>query len=331
MTATPNPDRHLAPALLNRVLTEGMPYLKPIEGDPLVWLFVTPSEGHLGLRVHSPESDRAPATGLQHVVSRLTHQDVGRCFEVVVTVPRLFQAAYPLLCSVADHVQIDRLWPEDALKLTLREFAMLLRREEVFPKEREIGLFGELLSLAGLVRAEGVSTALASWRGPAREEHDFGLPADDVEIKTTSGERRTHWVESLNQLVPTGSRSLWLVSHQLTQAGARTGLRLGELVERVRDLVGAGAKRDDLEAGLGSWGWSDDMAERCETRWTRRTPSALYAIDDRFPRLVPESLKNAEVALNRLVEVRYRIDLTGLVPVTAPTSTLIATLGSEEK
>ncbi|PPK71178.1 putative PD-(D/E)XK family protein DUF4420 [Actinokineospora auranticolor] len=248
----------------------------------------------------------------------------------MVTVPALFQAAYPLLCSIADRVQLDGIRPADALALTLREFAALLRREDAFPREREIGLFGELLSLAGLVCTEGVAAALAAWRGPGREEHDFGLPGHDLEVKTTSGERRTHWVESLTQLVPTRDRPLWLVSHQLTQAGVGTGARLPELIGRVRGLVGAGASRDDLESGLVAWGWDDDLTDRCETGWTRRTSSAVYSVDECFPRLTPDSLASAGVALDRLAEVRYRVDLTGLAPIGRPARSLAAAADFEE-
>jgi hypothetical protein len=322
-------ERHLSPAHLDQVLKAGVPYLKPIDGDPAAWLFATPAEGHLGLRVHSPGTSDAPATGLRHVTSRLTHQDVGRCFEVVVTVPDLFRTAYPLLCSIADHVQLDGMRPADALRRALRAFADLLKNEQGFPREHEIGLFGELLSLAGLIRSEGAAVALAGWRGPAREEHDFGLPNDDLEVKTTSGERRAHWIESLNQLVPTGNRPLWLVSHQLTQAGVGAGWRLGDLIDRVRDAVGTGADRDALESGLADWGWSEDLSDRCETRWTRRVPSAAYTVDARFPTLTPEALERAGIAFDRLLEVRYRVDLTGLTPVFGPI--LSAALGPEEK
>ncbi len=326
----PRRDRHLTLAHLSRVLDANVPYLKPIAGDPPAWLFVTPSTEQMGLRVRSPDTDRTPPTHLQHVMTRLTHQDGGRAFEVVVTVPALFHAAYPLLCSIADRVQLDRMRPADALVLTLRQFAALLKREEDFPREREIGLFGELLSLAGLIDVIGEDAALAGWRGANREEHDFGLSEHDIEVKTTTSERRTHWVESLTQLVPTQDRSLWLVSHQLTQAGAGAGARLPDLIATVRTLVGAGVHRDDLETGLAVWGWGDDMAERCQNRWTRRAPSAVYSVNENFPRLTPDSLTVAGVALDRLIEVRYRVDLTGLAPVTSPTGGLAGAIGFEE-
>lgn len=311
----PRQDRHLSPENLDRVLAAEVPYLNPIAGDPPVWLFVTPSADHLGLRVHSPNLDHAPPTHLRHVMSRLTHQDSGRALEVVVTMRGLFRAAYPLLCSIADRVQLDGMHPGDALTLTLRQFAALLKREETLPREREIGLFGELLSLAGLIDAIGKDAALSGWRGADREEHDFGLRDDDIEIKTTTGERRTHWVESLTQLVRTQDRPLWLVSHMLTQAGAGAGARLPDLIAMVRGRVGLGPRRDDLEDGIAASGWDDSMADRCTTRWTRRSPSTVYAVDDDFPRLTPEDLSSAGVALDRLAEVRYRVDLTGLKPV----------------
>jgi hypothetical protein len=326
----PRNDRHLSPENLDRVLAAEVPYLNPIAGDPPAWLFVTPSADHLGIRIHSPDIDHAPPTHLRHVISRLTHQDAGRALEVVVTIRGLFRAAYPLLCSIVDRVQLDGMRPGDALTLTLRQFAALLKREESLPREREVGLFGELLSLAGLIETIGEDTALSGWRGASREEHDFGLAEEDIEVKTTTGERRTHWVESLTQLVNTQERPLWLVSHQITQAGAGAGARLPDLIAVVRDLVGSGPRRDDLEAGIAASGWDDGMADRCTTRWTRRSPSAVYAVNDDFPRLTPGYLSSAGVALDRFAEVRYRVDLTGLTPLHSPAGPLRAVTGFQE-
>ncbi|MBP2474747.1 hypothetical protein JOF53_003619 [Crossiella equi] len=323
-------DRHLSPEHLGRVLDERIPFLNPIPGAPAAWLFVTPAAGHMGLRIHAPDVGRTPPTHLQHVSTRLTHQASGRAFEVVVTVPALFRAAYPLLCSVADRVQLDKMRPADALAATLRQFETLLKPDEEFPREREIGLFGELLSLAGLIDAIDAETAVAGWRGGDREEHDLGLADSDIEVKTTTSERRVHWVESLTQLSPTHDRPLWLVSHQLTQAGAGAGARLPDLITSVRGLVGSGADRDSLEAGLAAWGWSDGLAEQCRTRWTRRTPSAAYTVAGDFPRLTQDDLTGAGVALERLTEVRYRVDLTGLDPVSAPPAPLVAAISFEE-
>ena len=62
-----------------------------------------------------------------------------------------------------------------------------------------------------------------SWRGPIGEEHDFGMSAPDVEVKTTLGERREHWISTATQLVPTGDRPLYLLSIQLTSAALDSG------------------------------------------------------------------------------------------------------------
>jgi hypothetical protein len=44
-----------------------------------------------------------------------------------------------------------------------------------------------------------------------------------MEVKTTLSEKRMHIIGSLTQLVPTGSTPLFVLSLQLTGAGAGTG------------------------------------------------------------------------------------------------------------
>ncbi|GAB3009464.1 hypothetical protein GCM10027184_79390 [Saccharothrix stipae] len=308
----PNDERHLSPAGLRRYLDEGIPIVLRVSGDPHVVLFITPSARELGLRVRTTSEDRPPETNLRHLVARRTWNDGHQCLEVVVTDPALYRDAYPLLCAMSDRIQLDGMRPADALRLTLRQLSLLLQRTERFSPEKEIGLFGELLVLGGLIGSLGPDDAVRAWRGSAFEEHDFGLAALDVEVKTTSGERRSHWIESWTQLLPTGDRPLWLVSHQVTQAGLGSGTSLPELIEALRRAVGAGAASDRFEAGLDMVGWTDRLAPTCDTRWTRRSPSLVYAVDGGFPRLTRESFAAGVAGLVHVPEIKYRVDLTGV-------------------
>src|SRR5207302_797447 len=103
-----------------------------------------------------------------------------------------------------------------ALDETLAIWSRVLARRSRMSRDHEVGLYGELLLVRALMTAWTVGEAVASWRGPAAEEHDFGLPQFDVEVKTTTSERRRHWITSLTQLMPTRSRPLWLISIQVT-------------------------------------------------------------------------------------------------------------------
>ncbi|ROP41050.1 PD-(D/E)XK motif protein [Saccharothrix texasensis] len=312
MTAdAPIDKRHVSAENFDRMLDSGVPVTLSVAGTPNTFVFIEPRVPELGLRVEVTDKQDAPHTKLHNIFARIALRDGKRFFEVVVTARELFHDAYPILCSVADRVQLGGLSPARALHATLDRMSSLLRTPDALSREREIGLFGELLVLGGLIDRLGAAKAVESWRGTLSEEHDFGLPDLDVEVKTTTSESRTHWIESLTQLVPKVGRPLWLVSHQLTSAGAGTGSSLPGLVERVSARLGPGGHQDLFEDALAHSGWRDDHRERLTTRWTRRSASRGYHVTGLFPRLTPADLRDRGVVIDRIPTIRYRIDLDG--------------------
>ncbi|GAA4411468.1 PD-(D/E)XK motif protein [Actinokineospora soli] len=303
--------RHTSPEGFDRFLASGVPVVLPIRGVPESFVFIEPLKPELGLRVEVQAGTPTPETGLRNINARTARRGDKLFLEVVVTAPTLFRDAYPVLCSMADRVQVDGLSPVAALRATLDKMSALLVAPDSMSREREIGLFGELVVLGGLLAAVGPDAAVAAWRGGLAEEHDFGLPTSDIEVKTTSSERRAHWIESLTQLVPTGDRPLWVVSHQITPAGAGDGRTLPEAVDALRETLGHGDPRTRFEQSLIGSGWRDEDRERLTTRWTRRTESRAFRVTDDFPRLTPEGLRTGGVPLDRIPDVRYRIDLDG--------------------
>lgn len=304
--------RHVSTESFDRYLDSRVPVVLPIRGVPEAFVFVDPLKPELGLRVEVGAGADVPETGLRNIIARIAVRDGKRFLEVVVTVSALFRDAYPVLCSMADRVQVGGMAPARALRATLDKMSSLLRVPDSMSREREIGLFGELLVVGGLISEVGAKNAIQAWRGGMAEEHDFGLPALDLEVKTTSGERRVHWIESLTQLVPTRSRPLWLVSHQVTTAGAGHGHTLSDLVDDIRTKIVSDVARVGLDKALVDSGWRDDERERFVTRWTRRTDSRAYPVVGTFPRLTPDILRLNGLPLDRIPEVRYRVDLDGL-------------------
>ena len=59
----------------------------------------------------------------------------------------------------------------------------------------------------------------------------------DLEVKTTTGERREHWISTTTQLVPTGDRPLYLLSIQLTAAALDAGHTLPSLIASARSTL----------------------------------------------------------------------------------------------
>jgi hypothetical protein len=152
-----------------------------------------------------------------------------------------------------------------------------------------------------------------AWRGPFGEEHDFGTDVD-LEVKTTLSERREHWISTTTQLMPTGDRSLYLVSIQLTAAALDVGWTLPALVEFARGRLGSEATRlDNVLKGLG---YRDRDADLYRSRWALRTMPAFYEIDATFPAVTQERLDSCIPTAERIKELRYRVDLTNMVSAT---------------
>ncbi|RJO78715.1 PD-(D/E)XK motif protein [Nocardia panacis] len=284
----------------------------PVLGTPAASVFINPITPELGLRIEIPSVSAAPGTGLSNIATRVTTFDGHWYLEVVVTNGALFRDAYPVLCAMIDRVQLDGMKPVVALRATLAKLSTLLLSPEKLSREREVGLFGELLVLGGLFGPLGARDALRAWRGGDAEEHDFGLRELDIEVKTTSSERRTHWIESLTQLMPTGARPLWVVSHQITPAGTGAGRTLPELVDIVRSQVSDDALLDTFETQLVGSGWYEAVRDQLSTVWTRRTPSVPHAVTGDFPRLTPDAIRTDWVPMGRIPDVKYRINLDGL-------------------
>ncbi|MGW5515899.1 PD-(D/E)XK motif protein [Nocardia africana] len=303
--------RHLSAEGFEQYINNRVPMTLPVPGTPSASVFINPITPELGLRIEIPSVSATPDTGLRNIAARVTTFDGHWYLEVVVTNGALFRDAYPVLCAMIDRVQLDGMKPVVALRATLAKLSSLLLSPATLSREREVGLFGELLVLGGLFGPLGARDGLRAWRGGDAEEHDFGLPDLDIEVKTTSGERRTHWIESLTQLVPTGVRPLWVVSHQITPAGAGAGRTLPELVDIIRSQISDDALRDAFETELVRSGWYESAKEQLSTVWTRRTPSVPHAVVDNFPRLTPDAIRTDWVPMGRIPDVKYRINLDG--------------------
>ena len=280
-------ERHLSTESFERCLRSRVPMEHPINGEPPVTLFIEPDRGEIGIRVPAINADMPVDTGRENVRVLSTQRSGGRYLEIIIDDPSLFTGAYPMLRAVADRIQLDGMNVASALSSTIRLLDQLLRREPSLSIEREIGLLGELLVLQKLCSRLKIADVITAWRGSESEEHDFSIYGIDVEIKTTSAERRTHWIASLTQLVPTGERPLWLISHQVTRAGAGNGRSLRELIIGLREIVGDDQAREMFEHRLADAGWIEAYERSVHNQWLMRTPSQAYLIGADFPRLTP--------------------------------------------
>ena len=123
-------------------------------------------------------------------------------------------------------------------------------------------------------------------------------------------------ISSLTQMVPSPGRDLFLLSLQITTVGTdqEDAYGLATLVDESRATASTAgpetAKRlEDLLAGLK---WRDEDRDLYMRRFRLRSEPVLVRVDDGFPRLVPDLLVPLGELSARILQVNYRIDVTGL-------------------
>ncbi|MFG2295358.1 PD-(D/E)XK motif protein [Streptomyces sp. NPDC048603] len=257
---------------------------------------------------HNRQPPRSPVPAV--AIDQVAHRGM-RMARVRTTQVELMRDFHDLLMAVADRIVSGERELGQALDETLDAWAGLLSRPRGLGAQRRIGLHGELAVLLSVARTHGWEGAVTSWTGSRSEQHDFGLPDSDVEVKTTSCEDRRHTVHGIGQLEETNGRPLWLASLQLTRGGTG-GRSLQESVASVvRDARAAsriaGAR---LEEALGRTGWSP--TEPDDERWTLRSDPLLVPAD-RLPRLTRAMLPPD--VRDHVLSIDYDIRLNHLGPV----------------
>jgi Putative PD-(D/E)XK family member, (DUF4420) len=322
---TPDPTRRLTAPTLMQHWDAGVPVVIPIAGDPMLRLRINPPAGQLTLRAPITETAQLPQQELAHVSATRVTEAGTSYLDISTTDSRLVVDGYAMLMSIADRIQLAGADPLEAFVETLEVWRSILTERSRMSATAEIGLFGELLVLQALVSTG--AAAPTAWRGGLGEEHDFGLPDVDAEIKTTTGERRQHWIHGLTQLVNTGATPLWLVSLQITRAGDGTGHTLPELIDLVLAAVDE-SMHNLIAKNLSEVGWREDTRDLFDERWRLRSAPLALHVDDALPRLTPEVLERADLNTSGLRQVTYEIDVTDKPPAEPLPPTLARTLAA---
>jgi hypothetical protein len=317
--------RHVGAQGFADYLAADVPVVLPLAGEPAVTIFIDPTKMRIGLRSPIASDSPVPPSPLANLYLSIVHVDGARQIEIASSEPELFNDVYPMLCAVADRIQIEHEAPLVALEETLEIWGRLLAQRTRLSRDNEVGLVGELLFLRGLAKTWTPADAVNSWRGPAGEEHDFGLTALDLEIKTTTGERRKHWISSATQLVPSPGRPLWLVSIQITGAGASHGESLTGLVDSVASLITDDAAKVRFRDVLKALHWNDDQRDLYIQRWQLRSKPRALSVNDSFPALTPDTLAAVGLDTGHITQLRYELDVTDW-PSDDPPQLLMSTL-----
>lgn len=304
--------RHAPVEVIDSYSRQGVRGTLVVDGAPAGRISIAPQHSVLSLLVQASDGLRGPSLQERAHLDYELIEDAGSMWHRLdVTYGDNLAQVYHVLCSILDRVQLAGETFVGAVGAVLAGLGEILAGRGGLSREQQVGLFGELTVLLSLAAAETPQTAFTAWRGYQREEHDFGLIEVDVEVKTTLSEKRSHWISSLTQLLPTLERDLYLLSLQITASGQGAGATLPDLVQAVRGLPDVPGS--ELGGALSASGYFDRHADLYTSRWGLRSSAAFYLIEGHFPALTPSCLPDG-VHAERITDVRYRIDLQGLTP-----------------
>lgn len=303
--------RHLTDAALDEFMASGSKTAFRIPGVPEVRLVFLPGpEGGVAVRVAWDGATVPDLSEYEHLSASVVRAGEQAWAELLIDAPHVFRRALPVVWRIADRIQLEQLSFAEAVVATVADFQELLEAASGLSSDREVGLFGELTVVDCLISTLGGAQAVAAWRGPNGDEHDFDLGGGDLEVKSTLSEKRVHWIGSLSQLKPTPGRALWLLSMQLT-TGLGEALTIADLIGRLRSRL-VGADLEVFENKLYNAGWRNTYHATMRRHIRMRSTPLLLPVDEAFPALTQERVAAAGMPLSRLREIAYSIDVAGL-------------------
>lgn len=284
--------------------------------------YVITDDSSIALYLELGPRQRLPRSPLPLIqIDEISHQGL-RMARLRITQSHLLRDFHDLLNAVADRAISHGRTPEQAFLETVRAWSALLDRPRALGTEVRIGLLGELAVLNSAAAVTGWQKAIESWKGPVGEEHDFGLPGFDVEVKTTGSETRHHTIHGTGQLTPNPDRHLWLVSLQLTRGGSN-GRTFSACADAIRAQLTEHAPScvDIFDLQLAAAGWNPELPD--DERWSLRNDPLVLAADSSLPRIDDSVLAALLNQLRSLIDqVQYRIDVSALPSAPEPPAAL---------
>ena len=160
-------------------------------------------------------------------------------------------------------------------------------------------VLGELVALKTLYQRDKSITWTAAYAGT----HDIESDTASYEVKSTvMKSKRTVTIHSPYQLQSDRSLFLYFICLEESQAGI-------SINSIVKDLVECGYDEEKINEQLASMGYPRGVGLR-DIRY-KTLERLSYQIDDKFPRITPESFKDGKLP-EHIEKIEYTVNLSGL-------------------
>ena len=200
----------------------------------------------------------------------------------------------------------------DALSLLKRRFLTwkkLFQKAtgEDVPKEKLMGVFGELIVLKSIVAPQyGIETAVQAWGGPDMQSKDFTLNSTWYEVKTIGANVDSIHISSLTQLSSDITGHLAVVRTEMVSP--EFGGNCSSLIELINSIL-LMISDENVEnlfvrkiQGLGIDAFGNESTEKYDVKSV-----TSYLVEDGFPRIIEDNVPYPEIT-----EVEYIISLSAI-------------------
>jgi hypothetical protein len=301
---------------LEGLISEGNSFRMLVAGSHRAWISFDAIRTELAVEIEQQKAE-LPAVLPQAISIRLTKDATGSELLVMATTSaELRRYFYDFAVEVLDLTQRGGFTAKAAIDEAWKRWGQLIEQQSVLSRERQVGLIGELHVLRLLAAAHGWNFAIDAWHQTARAKHDFCLELCDVEVKTTTSDRRVHTIGSIDQLLPSPNRPLYILSNQFAVA-PRLAAKSFSLASTVRDsfkeLEDDANLQDAFKQRLVQVGWRENHTGYYQTSFVVRDFARLVPVDDYCPRIVPQMLIDGLGPVSsRIDSVMYSIDVSDL-------------------
>lgn len=305
-----DPIAQLTPDSLDQYFRSGVPTTHVLSDSPRCELGIDPGMDRFELRTpaNGPEPDLA---GMRRVSVETIDEPEGPWFVLRVDARDIRVEAYGLIVAIVQALRGGAPFATATVASLVHLKAILAARHGL-STEQQVGLLGELLVVRRLLSVRGEEETIDWWLGADAEQHDLAFPTIDVEVKTTTSEKREHVIHGAGQLEPNPGRPLWLLSIQITRAGGARGVSLAGLIKEISGALST--RRPRFVEHLTGLGWRDEDADMYRDRYLLRSNPQAYLVDDRFPAITGARLEAVVPSPELVSAVSYRVDVTSRAP-----------------
>jgi hypothetical protein len=304
-------------ATLKNHIDHGIPFALPLGGSRSAKISFDIHPNRLWISLPANEQlTIGPSPFAEMEVSQRDVKGI-RHLEVTVTNPALFSPFHQMAVLTTISFEDPSTTPSDAFNIALESWRNLITRRPLLSDSEQQGLFGELALLLAFLNEFGKDAVMTwvAYSSDVASRHDFRLGDIEIEVKTTRRRRRIHQINGLTQLVASPGHQLYVLSLKYESAGLNAGKSLSEIITKIRLLLASGTSaRMDFEAKLQRAKFRDEDLQNYQEALIAAGEPKLLAVDDNFPRIVPELLEAAcpNQLSSRIHQITYEVDLEGL-------------------